>query len=99
MDLSILIPILAITLIFGPKLFSEIKDYLLKKEQIKAETELKAEALRLKNSLELEKFINTGNMSASTNSSANNGAQQSNDNVDESSDNLNQKRNSKYENY
>ena len=53
-----IIPIVAIVFGCSIKLVSEIKDYLLKKEQIKADTELKAEALRLKNSLELEKFIN-----------------------------------------
>lgn len=53
-----LIPVLVIILVFSPKLVHEIKDYLIKKEQIKADTELRAEALRLKNSLELEKFIN-----------------------------------------
>ncbi len=99
MDLSILIPILAITLIFGPKLFSEIKDYLLKKEQIKAETELKAEALRLKNSLELEKFINSGNVSASANDTASSNTRQANVDKGEDSDILNQKRNSQYEKY
>jgi hypothetical protein len=54
-----LIPVLVIILVFSPKLIHEIKDYLIKKEQIKADTELRAEALRLKNSLELEKFINS----------------------------------------
>lgn len=101
MDLGALIPIVAITLIFGPKLFSEVKDYLLKKEQLKAETELKAEALRLKNSLELEKFINSGNMSSTPNSANHNNAQHnSNGGVyEENNDSLNQKRNSQYERY
>jgi len=56
-----IIPIIALVLIFSPKLVREIKDYLLKKEQIKADTELRAEALRLKNSLELDKFIENRN--------------------------------------
>ena len=56
-----IIPITALILIFGPKLFKEVKDYLLQKEQIKANTELRAEALRLKNSLELEKFLENSN--------------------------------------
>ena len=59
-----IIAILVIVLIFSPKLVSEVKDYLLKKEQIKAEAELRAEALRMKNSLELEKFLNSDNDSA-----------------------------------
>ncbi len=102
MDLGALIPILAITLIFGPKLFSEVKDYLLKKEQLKADTELRAEALRLKNSLELEQFINSGSMPNSTNSTTRPYTQQNvpNDGLNvENSDNLNQKRNSQYERY
>jgi hypothetical protein len=62
MKWGILVPIVALVLIFGPRLLHEVKDYLLKKEQLKAETELKAEALRLKNSLELEKFIKSDNI-------------------------------------
>jgi len=72
-----IIPILVIILIFSPKLVSEVKDYLLKKEQIKADAELKAEALRLKNSLELEKFINSNNDMAYSKSNLD-----SHDNVD-----------------
>lgn len=56
-----LIPIIAIVLAFGTKAFREVKDYLLKKEQIRADAELKAEALRLKNSLELEQFMSEQN--------------------------------------
>lgn len=62
-----LVPIIAVVLIFSPKLVTEIKDYLLKKEQIKADTELKAEALRLKNSLELEKFIENSKFESANN--------------------------------
>lgn len=64
-------PIIVLALIFSPKLVSEVKDYLLKKEQIKADTELRAEALRLKNSLELEKFINNSNTETDYNQSQN----------------------------
>lgn len=66
-----IIPITALVLIFGPKLFKEIKDYLLKKEQIKADTELRAEALRLKNSLELDKFIENSQKEATYNRNIN----------------------------
>ena len=64
-------PIIVLALIFSPKLVSEVKDYLLKKEQIKADTELRAEALRLKNSLELEKFINSSNTETDYNQNQN----------------------------
>jgi Tfp pilus assembly protein PilE len=60
-NLALLIPIIAIIGVFGTKAFREVKDYLLKKEQIKADAELKAEALRLKNSLELEQFMSEQN--------------------------------------
>ena len=61
------IPIIIVVLIFSSKLFKEVKDYLLKKEQIKANTELRAEALRLKNILELDKFIENSNYKANQN--------------------------------
>jgi len=65
------IPIIVVVLIFSPKLFKEVKDYLLKKEQIKANTELRAEALRLKNILELDKFIENSNYEATYNQNTN----------------------------
>lgn len=54
---EILIPVLAIVLIFGTKAFKEVKDYLLKKEQIKADAAVRAEAIRYKNQIDLEKLI------------------------------------------
>ncbi len=98
MDWGIIIPIVALVLIFGPRMLGEIKDYLLKKEQIKADTELKAEALRLKNALELEKFMETGNVhSDSKNNTSRNDI---NETINEDgSDSLNQRRNSQYEKY
>ncbi len=92
MDSGLIIPITALVLIFGPRLLHEVKDYLLKKQQLKAEVELKAEALRLKNSLELEKFINSENIFNTQNDMKN--AQKA-----ETDDSLNQKRNSQYERY
>lgn len=88
-----IIPIVALVLIFGPKLLREIKDYLLKKEQIKADSELRAEALRMKNSIELEKFIQNENYKSAENRSAS-----LNNNFDEEDNTLNKKRNSPYEN-
>ncbi len=105
MDWDFLIPITALVLIFGPKLFREVKDYLLKKQQLKAEIELKAEALRLKNSLELEKFINSENIFSNWNDSPQDRQKQGGHNIDSTNnstsnnDNLNQKRNSNYERY
>lgn len=111
MDWDFLIPITALVLIFGPKLFREVKDYLLKKQQLKAEIELKAEALRLKNSLELEKFINSDNIFSNWNDSPQDRQKQGGHNIDntnntnnntnnnDSNDDLNQKRNSNYERY
>ncbi len=110
MDWDFLIPITALVLIFGPKLFREVKDYLLKKQQLKAEIELKAEALRLKNSLELEKFINSENIFSNWNDSPQDRQKQSghsndnndnnnNNNDNNNNDDLNQKRNSNYERY
>ena len=64
------IPIIIVVLIFSSKLFKEVKDYLLKKEQIKANTELRAEALRLKNILELDKFIENSNYNANQNANS-----------------------------
>lgn len=52
-----LIPIVVLVLVFGTKGFREVKDYLLKKEKIKADAMIRAEALRLKNEMELEKLI------------------------------------------
>ncbi len=92
MDRNFLIPIIALVLIFGPRLFHEVKDYLLKRQQLKAETELKAEALRLKNSLELEKFINSENIFNTQNDRKN--TQEA-----ETDESLNQKRNSQHERY
>jgi len=97
MDWDLLIPITALVLIFGPKMFREVKDYLLKKQQLKAEIELKAEALRLKNSLELEKFINSENIFNARNDSEQDSQRQSSNN--DNDDVLNQKRNSNYERY
>ena len=65
--MNYVIPIIIVVLIFSSKLFKEVKDYLLKKEQIKANTELRAEALRLKNILELDKFIENSNYKANQN--------------------------------
>lgn len=92
MDKGFLIPIIALVLIFGPRMFHEVKDYLLKRQQLKADIELKAEALRLKNSLELEKFINSENIINSINDIKK-------DKTTEPDDSLNQKRNSQYERY
>lgn len=64
-------PIIVLAIIFSPKLVREVKEYLLKKEQIKADTELRAEALRLKNSLELDKFINNSNTETDNNQNQN----------------------------
>jgi hypothetical protein len=86
-----LIPILAIVLIFSPKLVGEVKDYLLRKEQIKADTELRAEALRLKNSLELDKFIENSNNEATYNQNSNS------DTNDDSFDTIRRRRDSKYQ--
>ncbi|MHB8064953.1 MAG: hypothetical protein ACYDG2_20415 [Ruminiclostridium sp.] len=86
-----LIPILVIVLLFSPKLVREIKDYLLRKEQIKANTELRAEALRLKNSLELEKFIENSNNEAAYNQNINS------DLNDNSFDTIKRERDSKYQ--
>lgn len=92
MGKDILIPVVALVLIFGPRLFHEVKDYLLKRQQLKAEIELKAEALRLKNSLELEKFINSENIFNTQN-------YRKQAKKAEPDDSLNQKRNSQYERY
>ena len=67
------IPIVVVVLIFGTKAFKEVKDYLLKKEQIKADALVRAEALRFKNQIELEKLIQndqTYNTSQSTTNEA-----------------------------
>ena len=99
-------PLLVLALIFSPKLVREVKDYLLKKEQIKADTELRAEALRLKNSLDLEKFIENSNNEATYNqrnqNRHNNTNIQGNPNIntdinDESFDGVSRKRSSEYE--
>lgn len=101
-----IIPIIAIILIFSPKLVKEIKDYLLKKEQIKADTELKAEALRLKNSLELEKFINDGKFENTQKQTAQTNAQSFDMNGQrheqreaDNTDDYNVRRNTQYEKY
>jgi hypothetical protein len=52
-----LIGIIVVVLIFGTKAFREVKDYLLKKEQIKADAAVRAEAIRYKNQIDLEKLI------------------------------------------
>ena len=57
MDLYYIIPIIVVVLVFGTKAFREVKDYLLKKEQIKADAQVRSEALRMKNEIELEKII------------------------------------------
>ena len=67
------IPIVIVVLIFGTKAFKEVKDYLLKKEQIKADALIRTEALRFKNQIELEKLIQndqTYNTSQNTNNDA-----------------------------
>jgi hypothetical protein len=56
-NMEYLIPITVVILIFGTKAFKEVKDYLLRKEQIKADALVRAEALRYKNQIELEKLI------------------------------------------
>lgn len=85
-----IVAIIVVILIFSPKLVKEIKDYLLKKEQIKADTELRAEALRLKNSLDLEKFIENGKYEARN---PNMDANVNDDNFDENK----RRRDAKYE--
>ncbi len=102
-----IIPIIALILIFSPKLVKEIKEYLLKKEQIKADTELKAEALRLKNSLELEKFINDGKFENAHKQTSQPNAQSFDMNNDQrhgqrdsdNTDDFNVRRNTQYEKY
>lgn len=56
-EMQYLVPIAIVALVFGLKGFREVKDYLLKKEQIKADALVRSEALRLKNEIELEKLI------------------------------------------
>ncbi|MDF2985103.1 MAG: hypothetical protein K0R50_613 [Eubacterium sp.] len=97
MDWDYLIPIVVLVLIFGPRMLGEVKDFLLKKEQIKADTELKAEALRLKNILELEKFMESGDINTKPNKKSKKRSNEEED--DESDETLNQRRNSQYEKY
>lgn len=52
-----IVPIIIVALIVGVKLFEHLKDYMLKKEKIKAEALIQCEQLRLKNQIELEKLI------------------------------------------
>ena len=100
-------PIIVLAIIFSPKLVREVKEYLLKKEQIKADTELRAEALRLKNSLELDKFINNSNTETDYNQNQNSSNSQNkanssnysniNDSAnDDSFDRVRRKRDSEY---
>lgn len=57
MDAQYIVPIIVVVLIFGTKAFKEVKDYLLKREQIRTDALERTEAIRFKNQLELEKLI------------------------------------------